>query len=378
MKNILFFLLLTATMFACNSQPKVTENSEVKVLNNIVNLSDIQFKNAGITIGNIVEKRISSVVSVNGIIDVPPQNMVSISVPLGGYLKSTKLLPGTHINKGEVIAVMEDQQYIQLQQDYLTTKANFQFIENDYLRQQELSKEQAASDKTYRQALANFESQKIMLKSFAEKLKLIGINANQLTANSLSKSIKIKSPIDGYVSAVNVNIGKYVAPTDVLFELVNPTDIHLNLAIFEQDLDKIKLGQKLYAYTNSNPNKKYLCEIILIGKNLSSSRNVEVHCHFEQYDQTLIPGMFMNAEIEATSTQEPALPENAIVSYENKQYIFIAKEAKIFEMIEIKKGKSENGFTQIISPKKADLSDKKIVMTGAYSLLMMLKNTSEE
>jgi cobalt-zinc-cadmium efflux system membrane fusion protein len=62
---------------------------------------------------------------VNGKIDVPPQNMVSISVPLGGYLKSTKLLEGMHISKGEVIAIMEDQQYIQLQQDYLTAKAHF-------------------------------------------------------------------------------------------------------------------------------------------------------------------------------------------------------------------------------------------------------------
>ena len=74
-----------------------------------------------------MRKEISSILKLNGIVDVPPQNMVSISVPLGGYLRSTSLLPGMHVRKGDVIAVMEDQQYIQLQQDYLTAKAKIGF-----------------------------------------------------------------------------------------------------------------------------------------------------------------------------------------------------------------------------------------------------------
>ncbi|SFC05256.1 membrane fusion protein, cobalt-zinc-cadmium efflux system [Flexibacter flexilis DSM 6793] len=380
MKNLIFVYI--SALFLLGSCGKKAENTaqetEKETIETEVTLTDAQIKTSGIQLGEITPKSISSTLKVNGVIDVPPQNLVSISAPLGGYLKSTKLLPGMHVSKNEVIAIMEDQQYIQLQQDFLTAKNMLGLLEKDLQRQKELNASNAASDKVYQQALADFQSEKIKLKALKEKLLIIGINPEKLTADNISKSVNIKSPIEGYVSVVNVNIGKYVAPTEVLFELINPTDIHLNLSVFEQDLSKIKLGQKLYAYTNADPTNKHLCEIILIGKNLSASRNVEVHCHFEQYDHTLIPGMFMNAEIETRNAAVSALPEEAIVHYENKDYVFVAENAHKFQMVEVKTGGEEEGFVEIKNAKDLPSEKQKIVYKGAYSLLMKLKNVAEE
>src|SRR5690606_38806295 len=127
-------LLIVLIFTACKNQ-KVTEQSTETVTENLITLTDAQMINAKILTGNIEQRQISSVLKVNGRIDVPPQNLVSVSVPLGGYLRSTKLLPGMHINKNQVIAVMEDQQYIQLQQDLLTAKAQLTFNESEYNRQ---------------------------------------------------------------------------------------------------------------------------------------------------------------------------------------------------------------------------------------------------
>jgi cobalt-zinc-cadmium efflux system membrane fusion protein len=208
-------------------------------------------------------------------------------------------------------------------------------------------------------------------------LKLIGINPDKLTDNTLSRSIAIPSPIDGFVSKVNVNIGKYVNPADVLFELVNPSDIHLNLTVFEKDLDKLFIGQKLMAYTNNDLAKKYPCEIILIGKDLSGERSVDVHCHFEKYDKSLIPGMFMNADITVKSTDALVVPESAVVTLNSKQFVFEAKSQTQFEMIEVETGISENGFTQISSAKIA-LSDKNLITQNAYAVFMKMQNKSDE
>ena len=312
----------------------------------------------------------------NGKIDVPPQNIVSISVPLGGYLKTTKLLPGTRVKKGEILAVMEDQQYIQLQQDYLTGKARVIFLESDYLRQKDLNKNKSSSDKIFQQAESEYQSQQVMMKALYEKLRLAGINPDHLTKDNITRSVSIHSPINGYVSKVNVNIGRYVSPTEVLFELINPTDIHLALKVFEKDLDKIKIGQQILAYTNNNPDKKYNCEIILISKDLSPERTAEVHSHFESYEPELLPGMFMNADIQLNSRSVLVLPDEAIVTYENKQYIFTPKGKSSFEMIHVQAGTSENGFTEIIS--KHNLENQPCVVNGAYSLLMSLKNKSED
>ncbi len=378
MRKYIIIAIAFSILTSCGNKKTETTTTKERTSENEVELTDAQLKNSKIETGKIEQRSISSLLKVNGSIDVPPQNMVSISVPLGGYLKSTKLLAGMHISKGEVLAVMEDQQYITLQQEYLTAKAKFIFAEEEFNRQEELNKSKAASDKVFQQAKVEFTTQKVLVKSLSEKLKLIGINPETLTENNLSRSINITSPIDGYVSHVNMNIGKYANPSDILFELVNPTDIHLALNIFEKDIDKLFIGQKLMAYTNNNAAKKYPCEIILVGKDLTKDRSIEVHCHFEQYDKTLIPGMFMNAEIEVQSTNALVIPTEAIVRFEGKQFVFTESESKKYQMQEVTTSNSENGFTQIVFPDNFDATNKTFVTKGAYTLLMKMKNTEEE
>lgn len=376
MSKSVLLICAWCTLISCGTKNESDTKADSTHVENSVTLSAAQLKNAGISLGKIQQKSISSVLKVNGRIDVPPQNMISVSVPMGGYLKSTKLLPGMHLNKGEVIAVMEDQQYIQLQQDYLTAKARLNFTANEYQRQKELNQSKASSDKVFQQTEVDYTTEKINVKSLAERLELIGINPTKLDENTISKSINIYSPIDGYVSKVNVNIGKFTQPSEVLFELINPADIHLALTIFEKDLSKLSIGQKLVAYTNSQPDKKHECEIILIGKNLSAERSTEVHSHFEDYDKSLVPGMYMNAEIEIKNTNVYALPEEAIVRFQNNQYIFLAESDKTYSIQEVKTGVLENGFIEIISGES--LVDKMVVVKGAYNLLMTMKNKVEE
>lgn len=377
MKSIIYFSLIIILFSACGGKKPTADNTERAVDPNIVTLTNAQLKNASIVTGKIGQKQISSILKLNGKIDVPPQNMVSISVPLGGYLKSTKLLPGMHVNKGEAIAVIEDQQYIQLQQDYLTAKARIGYLENEYNRQKDLNQSKASSDKVFQQAEAEYRSQQVLVTSLAEKLQLIGINVRNISAAKISRSVNIYSPISGFVSKVNVNIGKYVSPTEVLFELVNPTDIHLALKVYEKDLAKLYIGQKLVAYTNNEPEKKHDAEILLIGRDLSADRNADVHCHFENYDKTLVPGTYMNAEIQVKNTQAYAIANEAIVQFEGKQYIYKVIGNSRFEMTPVNTGESENGFTEIVSPTKDMTSNAVFVTQGAYSLLMMMKNKAE-
>ena len=375
MKYIITIFSAALFLIACTNQDAVVQTETAKQ-ENAITLTDAQMQNAQIETGKVERKQISSVLKVNGRVDVPPQNMVSVSVPMGGYLKSTKLLPGAHLNRNEVIAVIEDNQYIQLQQDYLTAKAQFGFHEAEYNRQRELNASKASSDKVYEQAKSTYQTQKILIRSLEEKLRLIRINPNSLQENNISKSINIYSPIDGFVAKVNVNIGKYVTPSDVLFELVNPSDIHLNLRIFEKDLDKIFIGQKVLSYTNNTPDKKYTGDIILISKDVSPDGSIEVHCHFDKYDKSLFPGMYMNAEINVKNNEQDVLPEAAIVTFEGKKYVFEKTAKNKFEMVETQIGESQNGYTEIVS--SASLTSKDIVTKGAYTLLMSLKNTEEE
>jgi cobalt-zinc-cadmium efflux system membrane fusion protein len=378
LKHINLGLLILSVMIvfqACGNKAAESETKTNEISVQEITLSEAQMKNANIRFDTAKIVKLSGVIKVNGVIDVPPQNMVSVSLPLGGFLVKTKLLPGMHLNKGDIIAVMEDQQYIQLQQDYLTAKVQFSYIEKEYLRQAELNQSKASSDKMFEQAKSDFLSQKILINALSEKLKLIGLEPSRLNENNMSKSINIYSPINGYVSKVNVNIGRYINPSDVMFELVNPDDIHLNLTIYEKDLQSIHIGSKVQTYTNNNPEKSYDCDVILIGQDVSKEGFVQVHCHFHTYSAVLIPGMYMNAEVESDSKMALALSEAAIVSHEGVEYVFIEKSNRHFEMVAIKTVSKSNGKVEVEENPK--LVGARVVVSGAYDLLMMAKNTAE-
>jgi membrane fusion protein, heavy metal efflux system len=373
------FLLLACSSNKAKEDQEKTE-SKIGTTSNetTVSLTPEQLKNAGIAIAKPEMQYISSTLKVSGQIDVPPQNMVTVSVPLGGYLVNTKLLPGMAVGKGQVIAVVQDQQYIQMQQDYLTATARLSFLEKEYQRQTALNESKATSDKQLQQTEADYKTQQAIVRGLQERLRLININPTRLSAESISRSINIYSPISGFVSKVNVSMGKYVTPSDILFEIINPNSIHLSLNVYEKDISKLKIGQKVLAYTNNNPAKKYNCKISLINKDVSADRSATVHCHFEQWDKDLVPGMFMNAEIEQSNYQAYVLPEEAVVNYERSNYVFVAKGNNQFEMIAVETGIIQSGKIEIKAGTNNDLLKNNVVTEGAYNLLMKLKNTEDE
>lgn len=377
MKYRYILFILVVTLNACNNTNSKTESVVVQDENSVT-LTDAQLRISKIETGKIEQKEISSLLKLNGKIDVPPQNMVSISAPLGGYLKSTTLLEGMHVKKGEIIAEMEDQQYIQIQQEYLTAIVRFNSIEKEFQRQKELNQSKATSDKVFENVQAEYLSQKVLIKSLSEKLKLIGINPEKLNENSISRSLHIYSPIDGFVSGIKMNIGKYASPTDVIFELVNPSDIHLALTVFEKDLDKLFIGQKIIAYNNHQQGNKYICEIILIGKDISPNGTLTAHCHFEKYDKSLVPGMYMNAEVEVSTNKAFVISNDGLVRFEGKHYVFVQTKSQQYDLQEVEVQNTENDFTQIAFPENMDIKNKTFVTRGAYTLLMKMKNTAEE
>lgn len=372
-----FFLIVSIVIIAgckTSEKEKTTEVNEVE--ETVLTLTQEQLKNASLIIGETVKKEMQTNIQVNGVVDVPPQSLISISFPLGGYLKNSHLLPGTNVKKGEVIAIMEDQSYVQLQQDYLVAKAKMEYLQIDVQRQKELSDADAASKKNYQMVLSEFKTQQILIKGFEEKLKIIGINPTSLTVGNISRTVSIKSPINGYITHVNVNIGKYVNPSDVLFELVNPDDIHAAMTVFEKDFGFIKKGMKGTVALADNPNKKYEVDVLLATKNINENRSGLVHCHFENNNHDLLPGMFLVGEFKINAAQVYALPQDAIVRFEGKEYIFIALNSLKFEIKQIETGTRNEGFVEIKNAQ--DFQNKKIVLKNAYSLLGKLKNKMED
>ena len=375
MKNLLNIIIALIFLTSCSDKEAKAEQPDVAENEYAVVLTDAQMKNAGIETATLTEKNIAAVLKLNGKIDVPPQNLVSVSAPLGGYLLNTRLMPGMRVKKGEVIATLQDVQYVQLQQDYLAAKSRLHFTGLEYNRQKSLNESKASSDKVTQQAEAEMANLRITVNALSEKLKLININPRNLSADNITRNILIVSAITGYVSKVNVNTGKYLNPGDVMFELVNPDDVHLKLTVYDKDVPNLSIGQKLMAYSNAAPDKRYQCKIFLISKDISNDGSTEVHCRFEQYDKDLLPGMYMNAEVETSAGVASAVPEAAIVTFDGKDYVFVQTDNQQYEMTKVTVGTKDDGFVALADAEQ--LKGKAIVTRGAYTLLMKIKNKEE-
>jgi membrane fusion protein, heavy metal efflux system len=396
MKIPIKIFLLSTLLLACSKKQETTETpaeKEVEIKENEVELSPEQFKTADIRYGNLEMKSLSGAIQVSGVLDVPPQNLVSISAPTSGYIKSTDLLQGKYVKKGAIIATLSNPDLLTIQQDLVEsrgqlqeTKGQMEFLEADLERQKELASENANAKKALQKAQSDFNATKGKISSLegrigaiSAKLKAIGIDPNAINNSNFVSVISVFSPISGYVTQVSTNIGAFVNPQDVLFKIVDTGHLHAELTVFEKDISKLKIGQK-FRFHLANESTERTATIHLIGKEISQDRTIRVHGHLDREDHQLIPGMYLKAAIETGSNMVSALSDKAIVDFEGNKYIFIAEnEAKRqFKMISVKIGISELGYSEIILDEKNDLKNAKIVVNGAYDLLSKMKNSEEE
>lgn len=367
-----------------SDRQETTADSINKDAVNTISLTTDQYKAINVKTGKIEVRNLSAVVQVNGKLEVPPQNAVSVTVPYGGIVKATTILEGKRVGRGEKLVTLENPEYIQLQQDYLDSKSQLEYLTTEYGRQQELSEQNINAKKTLQKAKADYLVAQTKVNGLKAKLLLLNISATSLDKTGIQNTVSVFSPINGYVTQVNVNRGTYVNPNDMMFRIINTDNTYVELKVFEKDISKLKLGQ-VVRFELSNDTVSHAAKIYLIGKEIDKDGSIPVNCRIEgKSDPRLIPGMYVKATIESGSKKVSALPEESIVNFQDKNYIFIpVKEGAeknsnySFRMIEIETGTTENGFTEVMLP--ADLkADQLVVFQGAYDLLSKAKNSAEE
>jgi RND family efflux transporter MFP subunit len=382
---IILDLIVSLNSCTTGDTKSVVENEEVEVLpEDIVEMRDDQIKLAGIQTGQVEMRSVNNTIKANGIISVAPQNQATVSMPLGGFIRRTNLLPGDAISKGQTLAVIENQDFVDIQQNYLEAKNKLVFAEAEYKRHTELYQDDVYSEKNVQQVTVEYKNLLAMVKSLEQKLLLIGVDPDMLSEANISSTVNLTSPITGYLKSVNVNIGKYVSPTDVLFEIVNSDKLFLELTLFEKDAQKVTSGQRIRFIAN-NSNDVHEAIITQTGKAVGIDKTFKVFASVTGTSKNVLPGMYVNAMIEESDFKTTALPSDAIVSFDDKDYIFVferdkEEEGKPFteyKMIEIKKGVSSSGYTEIKLPAGFDIVSVKVVIKGAYNLLSAKKNAGE-
>lgn len=380
-------LLLGIIIESCGTKDQEAIEVNHLEVENAVELTQAQYEQADIQVGSIEKRNIGSELRVNGMIDVPPQSNISINMPYGGFVKYTEMLPGSKVKKGQLLVSIENPEFIQFQQDYLESLANQEFLKAEFERQQELYDEKVASGKAFQQAKSTYLANEARIKSMEERLKIIGFNLAKIRGGSVSAAVNIYAPVNGAVREVYTNVGKYINPQDVIMDITNSEDLHVELTVYENDIPRVKKGQRIRFTLANTPDQWREAEVFLVGSGVREDRSVTVHGHLKQMHEDLLPGMYVAAKIETDSNEVWAAPEESVVRFGGKQYIFAhtgqrtedGESMQDFEMLEVIPGYTEDGYTQIaLADPSSDISSLKLVTKGAFTLLAKAKNSEEE
>ena len=382
-KVSLIFLALAMLPLSCKEN-KADETSTEVLPENIVEMREDQIKLAGVETGSMEMKSLGTILKVNGVVSVAPQNFATVCMPYGGFVKNTMLLPGNQVVKGQVLAVIDNQDFVDVQQSYLEARNKLAFSEADLKRHTDLYKDDVYSEQNVQQVTVEYKNLKAMVRSLEQKLMIIGIDPAKLTEDNISSTVNLVSPIRGFLKSVNINIGKYVNPSEVMFEIVNNDNLFLELSLFEKDADKAVKGQKVKFYIN-NETEEHEAVITQTGKSVGEDKLFTVYASISSSCKNMLPGMYVNALISESDNKVNAVPSEAVVSFSDKDYIFVfekdkEEEGKAFteyRMVEVKKGVSSQGFTEVILPEGIDKGSLKIVTKGAYNILSAMKNAGE-
>lgn len=355
-----------------------------------VSLTQAQYEVADIKLGQPSERSMQTTFKATGVFDVPAQNLMSVSVPFGGYIRRINLEPGMAIRKGQTLVILENPEYIQLQQDYLDTKAKLEYANLEFDRQQELSRDNVNALKVFQQVRSTRQSLQAQLAGMTQRLAIIRINPATLTPDRLTRTIAIPAPVSGFVTDVPVNNGRYVNPSDVLVQISDISHMHAKLSIFEKDISRIHTGQPVrfnVGADTSTSRYAHRGQIFLIGKSINPDRTIPVLVHPEGYSDDFIPGGYISAEIAVKTQPLPTLPEEAVVEYSGKSYLYVLEKREAtsgkapvyqFRQVDVKTSVREKGYVAVTIPAHIDPVKTPIVIKGAYSLLSKLNNSEEE
>jgi len=373
---------------------------------NTTTLTEEQMKSIGIELGTIEEKQLTASLKTNGLLKVPNQNKASVNSIYSGVVKSLLVQPGNLVRKGQTIATIANPEFIQAQSQYLSVNAKIAFAELEVKRQKELNEGNAGALKNLQSAESELRSLRTLRSTLSQQIQLMGINPARLSNGKLISVLAITSPINGVVSNVIVKMGSYVDVSTPVAEIVDNSQLHLDLYVYEKDLPKLKDNQLIHFTLTNNPGKEYDAQIYSLGSSFEgNSKAVTVHAKVQGDKTGLIDGMTITAVISLEKSTVPAVPTEAIVTIAGQDYIFIvadehAEEAHpvagkdsikhdtkekpgheeekgvIFEKIPVAKGTSEVGYTQITLLKEIP-KDAKVVVKGAFFVLAKMTNAGE-
>lgn len=234
----------------------------------------------------------------NGVIMVSPQQNATVSLTMGGKVHSLKVMPGQAVARGQVIASIDNPEYIDLQQTYLDAFAQTEYLEKEYKRQSNLSANDASSQKKMQQSKAEYLSMHSRLSAAASRLKTLGVNPASVKLNGIQPYLLVKAPINGFVTNLNVNLGKYLDAGEPICDVINKSQPLIQLTVYERELNLMRVGRPVEFRVNGMGKKTFNAQIVSIDQSVDAKDySIKVYAKVMASNSDFRPGMYIRAKL---------------------------------------------------------------------------------
>ena len=337
-----------------------------------IHLTTEQIRNMDIRLGDFTDLKLNDYLGATGVLGLPPNAYVAVSSRAAGFVHDVRnYVEGDYVRKGAVLGYLENVNFIDQQQQLLETRAELKFLRQELDRQEQLVAADAGVLKSVQRLGAEVAAKEATLAGLSQRLEYVGIRAAKVTPENIIDRVTLFAPRSGYITTINVRDGMYVEPSTELMEFIDEDHLHLELDIFERDVARVEVGQRVSYQVPALGPRQYEAEVHVIGKEFNAeSKTVRVHAHLREEQPPFVEGRFVEARIWLNDQTVAALPEAAVVREGESSYIYAAPAATqedevSFTRLMVNPGTTDEGFTavRLIDSLPAGM---RIVTQGAY------------
>ncbi|MCX6992534.1 MAG: efflux RND transporter periplasmic adaptor subunit [Kiritimatiellaeota bacterium] len=311
-----------------------------------ITIDPVTIQNMGIRTAEVIRGPLRRTIRSVATIDYNEPSLADVTTKFKGWIEKLYVdATGQQVHRGEPLFEIYSPELYSAQAEYLTALAS----------------------------PVNAVLKKDVLRTSAfTKLKYFDISDEQIAELEKTlqprKTLRILSPIDGFVVEKNVVEGQMVDPGMKIYRLADLALVWVYAQIYEQDIVYLKLGQEAAMALSYLPGRQFRGRVTYIYPNVDEkTRTARVRMEFHNPGFFLKPGMF--ASVTVTSELEPSVllvPDSAILRSGEKNTVFVALAGGRFDPRTVTLGpQAENDYYQVLSGLN---EGEKIVTSGQFML----------
>lgn len=346
-----------------------------------------QIKTAAITWAEPEMRQVTDKISVSGEWKIHNEHIAIASAVTPGVITDLRTGLNKPVRKGETIAIVRNPELIDLQQDYLQNSGQMSFLQAEYDRYKSLKDDNATALKNWQKAESELKLAQTNGSALAAKLRLYGISPEQLSPENLRTEIAIVAPISGIITHTLTNTGASVSPGTPICEIVNTQAGHADFYVFQKDIARVKIGQKISVKSDGSGAKAAEATIFSIDQSVLAEKNaICVHAQMSKSDGNFAPASnsYLAGEIESSGKQitVPALPAEAVSLEEDGNFVYMVSSENAdqthFKRVAVRTQSAGLGWVGI-EPVEGDWpAHAKFVVKGLYYVAAQAKGVEAE